>query len=212
MIWFSSALPWFAFWALKNPKEAFYKNIDSIMWKFSKNLRFGALWAFAMLLASPLLAQEQIHPEKRLEELGIELRPPRASVNNYVPAVRTGKLVFTSGNIPYKADGTLIRGKVGGDLSLEEGREAARETAINLLSVLKNELGDLGKVKRIVKVLGMVNCTADFEQQPAVMNAFSDLMVEVFGERGRHARSAVGMYALPFNVAVEIEMVVEVEE
>lgn len=182
------------------------------MWKFSKNLRFGALWAFAMLLASPLLAQEQIHPEKRLEELGIELRPPRASVNNYVPAVRTGQLVFTSGNIPYKADGTLIRGKVGGDLSLEEGREAARETAINLLSVLKNELGDLGKVKRIVKVLGMVNCTAGFEQQPAVMNAFSDLMVEVFGERGRHARSAVGMYALPFNVAVEIEMVVEVEE
>jgi enamine deaminase RidA (YjgF/YER057c/UK114 family) len=182
------------------------------MWKFSKNPRFGTLLVFVMLLASPLLAQEQIHPEKRLEELGIELRPARASVNNYMPAVRTGPLVFTSGNIPYKADGTLIRGKVGGSLSLEEGREAARETAINLLSVLKNELGDLGKVKRIVKVLGMVNCTADFEQQPAVMNAFSDLMVEVFGERGRHARSAVGMYALPFNAAVEIEMVVEVEE
>jgi enamine deaminase RidA (YjgF/YER057c/UK114 family) len=182
------------------------------MWKLNANWTFGILLAFAALLANPLQAQEPIHPEKRLEELGIELRPPRASVNNYVPTVRTGNLVYTSGNIPFKADGTIIRGKLGADLSLEEGRAAAREVGINLLSVLQHELGDLGKVKRIVKVLGMVNCTADFEQQPAVMNAFSDLMVEVFGERGRHARSAVGMNALPLNAAVEIEMIVEVED
>ncbi len=104
-----------------------------------------------------------------------------------------------------------ITGKVGKDLTLEQGVAAARQTGIAILSTLKGELGDLNKVKRIVKVLGMVNCTEDFGDQPKVMNGFSDLMVAVFGEKGKHARSAVGMYALPSNIAVEIEIIVEVE-
>lgn len=150
-------------------------------------------------------------PEQKLEELGIELIEPTKPVANYVKAVRTGNLVFLSGHGPSKADGTSIKGKVGSDLTTEEGKEAARITAISLLSTLKAEVGDLSKVVRIVKVTGMVNCTADFYDQPAVINGCSDLLVEVFGEKGKHARAAVGMISLPSNIAVEIEMVVEVE-
>jgi enamine deaminase RidA (YjgF/YER057c/UK114 family) len=149
--------------------------------------------------------------EKKLKELGIQLISPTKPIANYVKAVRTGNLVFLSGHGPSKADGTLITGKVGKELSTEQGAEAARLTAISLLSTLKAEIGDLNKVKRIVKVLGMVNCTESFTDQPKVMNGFSDLMVQVFGEKGKHARSAVGMYALPSNMAVEIEMIVEIE-
>ncbi|HEX7845923.1 MAG TPA: RidA family protein, partial [Chitinophagaceae bacterium] len=116
------------------------------------------------------------------------------------------------GKGPAKPDGSYITGKVGADLTLEQGREAARLTAINQLAVLKAELGDLNKVKRIVKVLGMVNCNGDFKDHPKVINGFSDLMVEIFGEKGKHARSAVGMCSLPNNMAVEIELIVEVEE
>ena len=151
-------------------------------------------------------------PEAKLIELGIELTPPSAPVANYVNAVRTGNLIFLSGKGPKKSDGENITGKVGADLSIEQGYEAARVVGINQLSVLKAELGNLNKVKRIVKVLGMVNCPAEFTDQPKVVNGYSDLMVEVFGNRGKHARAAVGMGSLPGNIAIEVEMVVEVEE
>ena len=148
--------------------------------------------------------------ETKLKEMGIELPAARKPVGNYVPAVRTGNLVFLSGHGPLREDETLIRGKVGADLTLEEGYEAARRVAIGLLGSLKAEIGDLNKVRRVVKLLGMVNCTPDFGEQPKVINGASDLLVDVFGDSGKHARSAVGMNALPMNIAVEIEMIVEV--
>ncbi|MBK5279856.1 MAG: RidA family protein [Bacteroidia bacterium] len=149
--------------------------------------------------------------DKKLKELGIELSAPSKPVANYVKAVRTGNLLFLSGHGPQKADGSNITGKVGKDLSAEQGYAAAKQVGVSILSTLKAELGDLNKVKRVVKVLGMVNCTDDFVDQPKVMNGFSDLMVAVFGEKGKHARSAVGMNSLPSNITVEIEIVVELE-
>lgn len=121
-------------------------------------------------------------------------------------------MLFLAGKGPGLPDGTFITGKIGQDLTIEQGKEAARMVAINQLAVLKAELGNLNKVKSIVKVLGMVNCGPDFTQQPQVINGFSDLMVEVFGEKGKHARSAVGMNALPMNIAVEVELIVEIED
>jgi len=152
------------------------------------------------------------NPELKLEELGIMLPDPSSPVANYVNAVRSGSLLFLSGKGPSLPDGSYITGKVGQDLEIEEGREAARLVGIAQLAVLKAELGDLNKVKRVVKVLGMVNCGPEFTQQPQVINGFSDLMVEVFGEKGKHARSAVGMNALPMDIAVEIELIVEIED
>lgn len=148
--------------------------------------------------------------EERLRELGLELPPPVTPIGNYVPAVRTGNLVFLSGHGPVGKD-RVITGKLGKDLTLEEGYEAARIVAIGLLSSLKDLIGTLDKVRRIVKLLGMVNCDPAFMEQPQVINGASDLLVEVFGEKGKHARSAVGMNALPLDIAVEIEMIVEVE-
>ena len=150
--------------------------------------------------------------EQRLSELGIELPEVSAPVANYVNAVRTGNLLFLAGKGPQKADGSYITGKVGDELTEEEGHEAARLTGVNQLAVLKAELGDLNKVKRIVKVTGMVNSAPDFGNQPEVINGFSDLMVEVFGEKGKHARAAVGMASLPRNIAVEIDMIVEIDD
>ena len=147
--------------------------------------------------------------DAKATELGLELPPPATPIANYIPAVRSGNLVFLSGHGPVGPDG-LIRGKLGADLSIEEGAAAARLVMIGLLGSLKSELGSLDKVQRIVKLLSMVNASPDFTQTPAVANGCSDLLVEVFGERGRHARSAVGMAALPNNIAVEIEMIVEV--
>ncbi|MFC1529741.1 RidA family protein [Gemmatimonadota bacterium] len=155
---------------------------------------------------------DEIDAEARLQELGIILPEPPSPVANYVNAVRTGNLIFLAGKGPVSADGTEIRGKLGREISIEEGYRAARITAINQLAVLKAELGNLNRVVRIVKVLGMVNSDPSFVEQPAVINGFSDLMVEVFGERGRHARAAVGMASLPRGQAVEIEMIVEVEK
>ena len=149
--------------------------------------------------------------ESRLKEKGIVLNTPGKPVANYVNAVRVGNLLYLAGKGPTKPDGSNITGKVGKDLTIEQGYEAARLTALNHLAVLKAELGSLNKVKRIVKVLGMVNCTEDFKDQPKVINGYSDLMVEIFGDKGKHARSAVGMYALPSNIAVEVEVLVEVE-
>jgi enamine deaminase RidA (YjgF/YER057c/UK114 family) len=149
--------------------------------------------------------------EQRLTELGIELPEPSSPVANYVNAVTTGNLVFLAGKGPKKADGEYITGKVGADLTEEQGYEAARIAGINQLAALKAEIGNLDRVVRIVKVTGMVNCTPDYGNQPEVVNGFSDLMVEVFGEKGKHARAAVGMGSLPRNIAVEVEMVVEIE-
>ena len=150
-------------------------------------------------------------PEAKLKELGITLPEVSPPVANYVNSARTGDIIFLAGKGPKQADGTYITGKVGIDLDEKAGYEAARLTAINQLAVLKAELGNLNKVKRIIKVLGMVNCGPDFGNQPEVINGFSDLMVEVFGERGKHARAAVGMGSLPRGIAVEIEAIVEVE-
>ncbi len=154
---------------------------------------------------------QKVDYDKKLKELGVELYAPTKPMANYVKAVRSGNLLFLAGHGPTRADNSNITGKVGADLTLDQGYEAARQTGIAILSTLKGELGDLNKVKRIVKVLGMVNCTDTFTDQPKVINGFSDLMVAVFGEKGKHARSAVGMYALPSNIAVEIEIIVEIE-
>lgn len=150
-------------------------------------------------------------PEVKLKELDITLPAVGKPIANYVHVVRTGNLLFLAGKGPSNAQGEFITGKVGKDLTIEQGQAAARLTAINQIAVLKAELGDLNKVKRIVKVLGMVNCEADFKDHPKVINGFSDLMVQVFGDKGKHTRSAVGMCSLPLNMAVEIELVVEVE-
>ena len=151
-------------------------------------------------------------PEENLKSLGITLPKLSSPIANYVNYVRTGNLIYFSGTGPSLEDQGYIKGKLGKDLTIEQGQEAARITGINLIAKLKNAIGDLSKVKRIVKVLGMVNSTESFTDQPKVINGFSDLMVAVFGDKGKHARSAVGMAALPMNMAVEIEMIVEVED
>ncbi len=161
------------------------------------------------VLNTTIIAQDA---ETRLKEKGIALSEPSKPVANYVNAVRVGNLLFLAGKGPTKPDGTHITGKVGKDLTIEQGYQAARLTAVNHLSVIRSELGSLNKVKRVVKVLGMVNCTDDFKDQPKVINGYSDLMVEIFGDKGKHARSAVGMNALPSNIAVEVEVIVEIEE
>ena len=148
--------------------------------------------------------------EARLKEMGVKLPPAVTPVANYVPSVRTGNLVFLSGHGPFNEDGSLITGKVGSELTTEQGYEAARRVAVGLLGSLKAEIGDLEKVKRVVKLLGLVNCTPNFADQPKVINGASDFLVEVLGAKGKHARSAVGTNALPMNIAVEIEMIVEI--
>jgi len=155
-------------------------------------------------------ADENYDPESKLKELQITLPKPPQPVANYVNGVRTGNLIFLAGKGPKRSDGTEMTGKLGVDITIEEGYEGARLTAINQLAVLKEMLGDLKKVKRIVKVLGLVNSDPSFVDQPKVINGFSDLMVEVFGDKGRHARAAIGVASLPRAQAVEIELVVEV--
>ncbi len=150
--------------------------------------------------------------EAKIKQLGISLPQPSKPVGNYVPGVRVASLLFLSGHGPVRTDGQpTVRGKVGRDLSVEDGYKAAREVGINLLGSTRTLLGSLDKVKRIVKVLGMVNSAEGFGEQPKVINGFSDLMIEVFGENGRHARSAVGMAELPMGIPVEIEMILEVD-
>jgi enamine deaminase RidA (YjgF/YER057c/UK114 family) len=147
--------------------------------------------------------------EALLKGKGIELPEPVKPVANYVTSVRTGNLIFTSGHGPQKH---IPLGKVGKELTLDQGYEAARNTALCLISTLKDALGDLDKVKRIIKLVGFVNCAEDFKDQPKVVNGASDLFVEVFGDKGKHARSAIGMYQLPGGIPVEIEIIAEVED
>jgi enamine deaminase RidA (YjgF/YER057c/UK114 family) len=149
-------------------------------------------------------------PAARLEALGIVLPPPPAPIANYVPYVIDGSMLYLSGQGPREADGTLRTGKVGSDVTIEQAYNDARLTGLNLLSVIQAALGDLVRVRRIIKLLGMVNAASDFAQHPKVINGCSDLMIEVFGEDGRHARSAVGFGSLPDNITVEIEAIVAV--
>ena len=149
--------------------------------------------------------------EERLRELGIELPEPPPPVGNYLGAVTVGNLVFLSGHGPRSASGEYSSGKVGGELTPEQGQEEARQVGLNMLATLRAEIGDLDRVRRVVKVLGMVNAAPDFRNHPKVIDGFSDLMVEVFGEKGRGARSAVGMGSLPFQIPVEVEMIAEID-
>ena len=146
----------------------------------------------------------------RLKELGLQL-PERRSAGSYVGAVRAGDLVYTAGAGPQRADGSFVTGKVGADVDLEAATEAARLCALGCLSALQDEIGSLDSVRRIVKVLGMVNSAPGFVQQHVVMNGASDLLISVFGDAGRHARSSVGMAELPMNIAVEVELIAQVD-
>ena len=150
--------------------------------------------------------------DARLKELGIELPQPAKPVANYVPWVRTGSLVFTAGQVPLKDGKIEYQGKIGREFTVEEGAAAARQCAINILAQVKDACGgNLEKVKRCVKVVGFVNGVPEFADHPKVINGASDLLVSVLGDRGKHARSAVGSGSLPVNVAVEIEAIFEVE-
>lgn len=148
---------------------------------------------------------------QKLEELGIRLPEPVPAMGSYVPAVRTGDLLFVAGHPPVENSKIKYRGKVGKDLTLEEGQDAARLCIINCLAAAHAALGDLDQIKRVVKVTGYVNCLADFEKQPDVINGASDLLQKIWGEAGRHARAAVGAIALPAGIAVEVEVVFEVK-
>ncbi|RAI88378.1 RidA family protein [Algoriphagus yeomjeoni] len=157
------------------------------------------------LLFVAFLANAQT-PEQNLEKLGLPLPEVGAPIANYVKWKQVGNLLYLSGT------GPDVYGKVGAELTIEEGYQAARETGLEVIAILKAATGDLSKVKQFVKVLGMVNSDPNFDKQPAVINGFSDLMVEIFGEKGKHARSAVGVAALPKNMTVEIEVIVELED
>ncbi len=179
-----------------------------------RKMKFYALllMVFLSCQAQPDAAKQETETlydydvEEKLNALDIKLEVPGVPKANFVHAVRTGNLIFLAGK------GPSLKGKLGKDLSLEQGYDAAREVGIRQLGVLKAEIGDLNKVKRVVKVLGMVNATPEFTEHSQVINGFSDLMVATFGARGKHARAAVGMGSLPSNIACEIELIVEVQD
>ena len=150
-------------------------------------------------------------PEAKLEALGLTLPPVSAPIGSYVTCKRQGDLLYLSGAGPIVQGEVLYRGKVGAEITPDVGYEAAKVSALNLIAALKAALGDLSKVKSIVKLLGLVACADGFYGQPGVINGASDLLFEVFGEKGRHARSAIGVFSLPMNIPVEIEMIVEVQ-
>jgi enamine deaminase RidA (YjgF/YER057c/UK114 family) len=175
-----------------------------------RNIKFIILIIFALFNVKHVSAQAAKRDiELQLKEMGIKLLAPSQSTGSLLTAVTVGNLVFLSGHGPDKPAGGQITGKVGKDLTVSEGKAAARLAGIAVLGALKKEIGDLNKVKRIIKVFGMVNAVEIFKQQPEVINGFTDLMVEVFGESGKHARSAIGVGSLPSNIAVEIEVIVE---
>ncbi len=163
------------------------------------------LIALALIFFIPFFANAQT-PEEKLKAMGLEIPEVSLPIANYVKWKQVGNLLYLSGG------GPKVYGKVGADLTVEEGYQAARETGLEVIAVLKAATGDLSRIKQFVKVLGMVNSAPDFTAHPKVINGFSDLMVEVFGEKGKHARSAVGVAALPNNMAVEIEVIVELED
>jgi enamine deaminase RidA (YjgF/YER057c/UK114 family) len=150
-----------------------------------------------------------MNADARIQELKLELPPPPKPAGVYNPVVQAGNVVYVSGHGPLQPDGSMICGKVGAELTEEQGKQAARQVGLTILSTLRAQLGSLNRIARVLKVLGMVNCVPDFERHPQVINGFSELMVDVFGEGGRAARSAVGMGSLPGNIAVEIECILE---
>ncbi|HSI69668.1 MAG TPA: RidA family protein [Gillisia sp.] len=168
-------------------------------------MRYLALITLLLLIPFKNVHAQQ-SPEERLKALEITLPEVKQPVANFVKWRQVGNLLFLSG------EGSDVKGTLGQDLTVEEGYEAARGTGIKILATLKAATGDLGRIKQFVKVRGMVNSLPDFYEQPQVINGFSDLMVEVFGEKGKHARAAVGHSTLPFNIALEIEVIVELEE
>ncbi len=168
-------------------------------------------YLFLLLSTFVIMTTQAQTPEEKIKAAGYELPPVTKPIANYVKYVKTGNLIFLSGHGPSAPDGSNITGKLGKDMTIEQGYEAAKITALSLLATLKDAIGDLSKVKRIVKVNGYVNCLPDFTDHPKVINGCSDFLVLVFGDKGKHARAAMGMVALPNNIAVEIEMVVEVE-
>lgn len=171
-------------------------------------IRTGTVQAQNVSTPAAITAKD---PETRIREMGLKLRTPGPPSANFLGAVRVGNLVYLSGQGPLKEDGKFMIGKVGKEFTFEEAKYAARLTGISLLESLKAEVGNLNNVKRIVKVLGMVNAVPEFDNHSQVINGFSDLMVEVFGENGKHARSAIGLGSLPRNIPVEIEMIVEMK-
>ena len=164
-----------------------------------------------MLIPSLAMAQAATTPEARIKALGITLPPAQKAVANYVPAVRTGNLVFLAGQGPLVDGKPTITGKVGAEVTEKQGYDAARATILNSLAALRAEIGSLDRVKRVVKLTGWVASAPGFNRQPWVINGASDLLVEIFGDAGRHARSAVSANELPFNIPVEIEIIVEVD-
>ena len=174
-----------------------------------RTLLTTVLWA--SLAAALPAADAPATPEARLAALGAKLPAVGKPIANYVSAVRSGNLVFLAGHIPRDDKGAVMTGKVGRDATVASANQAARQTALGLIATLKSEIGELSRVKRIVRVGGFVNAVDDFKEQPQVMNGCSDLLVAVFGERGKHARAALGVASLPLGAVVEIEMVVEVE-
>ena len=151
--------------------------------------------------------------ERKLAEMGLTLPPPVQPMGSYVLAVRTGNLLFLAGHGPVAADGSISHiGKLGREINVEQGYEAARNTGLNLLSTTKVALGDLDKVRRVVKLLSMVNCVPDFVETAPVANGCSDLLISLYGDAGKHGRSAVGMASLPVGIPVEIEMILEVAD
>ncbi len=165
----------------------------------------------ASLAAALPAADAPATPEARLAALDAKLPAVGKPIANYVSAVRSGNLVFLAGHIPRDDKGAVMTGKVGRDATVASANQAARQTALGLIATLKSEIGELSRLKRIVRVGGFVNAVDDFKEQPQVMNGCSDLLVAVFGERGKHARAALGVASLPLGAVVEIEMVVEVE-
>ncbi len=155
--------------------------------------------------------EHTMSPEQVLDDLGIDVGSYGSPVANYISAVQTGNLLFLAGHGPRRRDGSFVTGRLGDDLTIEDGYDASRITAIRMIITLKDFLGDLSRVRRIVDMTGMVAATADFGDHPKVIDGASDLLVQVFGERGRHARAAIGMGSLPFNTAVEFKMIVEID-
>ncbi len=147
--------------------------------------------------------------EKKIKEMGFTLPPPPKPVGAYLPFVRTGNLVFISGQLPFKEGKLIFKGKVGKDLTVEEGYRAAQQCTLNLLGILKEALGDLMKVKQVVMLMGYVNSAEGFTEQSKVLNGASDLLLKIFGDKGKHSRLAIGVSELPLNAPIEISMIIE---